>query len=143
LSKDRLDLIKELELSNSIQTNKLLLFSSQAPKAFTELYKYSKMPDIYWLFSTYHKDTSYIGHSTDLYKRLFDHKNYSLNDPKRHPKLYNYINKYGWEVMNIRILTLVSNSKLLFKNLYSNISLTKENIKLLKLLTKYELLIAE
>lgn len=143
LSKDRLDLIKELELSNYIQNNKPFLFASQAPEAFTELYKYNKMSGIYWLFSTLHKETSYIGHSTNLYQRLINHKNYTLTDPKRHPKLYNYINKYGWKVMNIRVLTLVSNYKSLFKILYPNISLTEENIKLLKLLTKYELLITE
>jgi group I intron endonuclease len=143
LSKDRLNLIKELELLDYIQINKPLLFSSQAPKAFTELYKYNKMPGIYWLSSTLHNDISYVGHSINLYQRLINHKNYALTNSKRHPKLYNYVNKYGWEVMNIRVLTLVPNYELLFKHLYPNISLTNNDVKLLKLLTKYELLITE
>ncbi|KAG1474986.1 hypothetical protein G6F56_000003 [Rhizopus delemar] len=143
LSMDRLEFIKTLELADIIQNNKPLLFQSKAPDAFTEIYKYNKLPGIYWLYSTLPENNSYIGHTTNLYKRLTNHKNYALTELNRHPKLYNYINKYGWGVMEIRVITLLSNSELLFRNLYPNYNLTNDQIKVLNKLTKYELLITE
>lgn len=143
LSMDRLEFIKSLELMDIIHNNKPLLFKSKALEAFTEMYQYNKLPGIYWLYSILPDNSSYIGHTTNLYQRLINHKNYVSKESKRHPKLYNYINKYGWEVMEIRVITLLSNSELLFRNLYPNYNLTNDQIKVLNQLTKYELLITE
>jgi group I intron endonuclease len=143
LSMDRLEFIKTLGLTEILQNNKSLLFKNKAPDAFTKMYQYNKLPGIYWLYSILPENSSYIGHTTNLYQRLTNHKNYALKEFKRHPKLYNYINKYGWEVMEIRVITLLSNSELLFRNLYPNYNLTDDQIKVLNQLTKYELLITE
>jgi group I intron endonuclease len=143
LNADRLEYINQSGLIDILNENEPFLFNSIAPKAFTEVFKYNKLPGIYWLYSTLPDNRSYIGHTNNLYKRLNNHKNYALKESNRHPKLYNYINKYGWDVMEIRVITLLPNYELLFKNLYPNHNLTNDQIKVLNHLTKYHLLITE
>lgn len=140
---DRLEFVKKLGLTDIIDDDKSLLFNCKAPEAFTKLYQYNKFSGIYWFYSTLPDNNSYIGHTTNLYQRLINHKNNASKESYRHPKLYNYINKYGWEIMEIRVITLLPNSELLFRNLNPNLNLTNDEIKLLNLLTKYELLITE
>jgi predicted GIY-YIG superfamily endonuclease len=112
------------------------------PKGFSKVFKYSKQAGIYMFYSIL-DNQSYIGSTTDLYKRLSNHKIFSVNEMNRHPKFYNYVNKYGWEQFEIRVLALVSNNTLEFKEINPDIILETHMIKILENLTKYESLVIE
>lgn len=140
---NRIELIKQNGLFDLINGNKSIIFSTHCPEGFSEMFKYSKQSGIYKFDSILHTDMSYVGSTINLYKRLYNQKKYSISDVKTHPKFYNYVNKYGWEQLQIKVLTLLPNHKKDFENLYPNITLNPSIIEVLENLTRYELLITE
>ena len=101
---NRIELIKENGLFDLINGNKSFIFSTHCPEGFSEMFKYSKQSGIYKFDSILHTDMSYVGSTINLYKRLYNHKKFSISDVKTHPKFYNYVNKYGWEQLEIKVL---------------------------------------
>jgi group I intron endonuclease len=142
IQRDPTELVKELNLSSVLNKDHQRIFSAPLPIGFTSLFALKDLPGIY-LFISKNKLNSYIGSTINLYLRCRNHYNNSINDKKKHPKLYNYIAKYNWDSMEIQILTLNINHEKQFMLNYSGLELNDEDINLLYLLTRYELLLTE
>jgi len=142
IQRDPTELVKELNLSSVLNKDHKRIFSAPLPIGFTSLFALKDLPGIY-LFISKNKLNSYIGSTINLYLRCKNHYNNSINDKKKHPKLYNYIAKYNWNSMEIQILTLNINHEKQFMLNYPGLELNDEDINLLYLLTRYELLLTE
>lgn len=142
VQRDPTELVKELNLSSVLNKDHKRIFSAPLPIGFTSLFALKDLPGIY-LFISKNKLNSYIGSTVNLYLRCRNHYNNSINDKKKHPKLYNYIAKYNWDSMEIQILTLNVNHEKQFMLNYPGLELNDEDINLLYLLTRYELLLTE
>jgi group I intron endonuclease len=112
------------------------------PSGFSTLFALNDQPGIYF-FRSSERESSYIGSTINLYARCRAHLSHSKNAITRHPKLYSFVNKYGWESMEVIILTLVEDHAKAFKLKYPHLDLTQQDSDLLFLLTKYELLVTE
>jgi group I intron endonuclease len=142
IQRDPTELVKELNLSSVLNKDHKRIFSAPLPIGFTSLFALKDLPGIY-LFISKNKINSYIGSTVNLYIRCRNHYNNSINDKKKHPKLYNYVAKYNWDSMEIQILTLNINHEKQFMLNYPGLELNNEDVNLLYLLTRYELLITE
>ena len=86
--------MKELNLPFILNKDNKKVFTALLPQGFTSLFAFKDLPGIY-LFKSKDDLYSYIGSTVNLYIRCKNHFNNSMNDKKRHPKLYNYISKYN------------------------------------------------
>lgn len=142
IERDPTELVKELNLPSILNKEKKVNFTAPLPNGFSSLFAFKDLPGIY-LFISKDKLNSYIGSTVNLYIRCKNHYNNSINDTKKHPKLYNYIAKYKWESMEVQILTLNINHEKQFMLNSPAFNLDDEDLNLLFLLTKYELLLTE
>lgn len=82
------------------------MFSASLPEGFSTLYSLKGKSGIYYISSKEGK-ACYVGSSLDIYKRCSSHFSNSTTQVSRHPKFYSHIGKYGWNSMQLEILTLV------------------------------------
>ena len=143
IQKSKMEIINSYNLPSIINNSGInTCFSAPLPSGFSTLFNFNNQPGIYFFYSKNRK-SSYIGSTVNLYERCRAHFSHSKNAITRHPKFYSFINLYGWESMEIIILTIVKDHEKEFKLKYPNFHLTEQNSALLFLLTKYELLITE
>lgn len=143
LNVNRAELLAQYGLLMDSNFGKNLSLAEPALEGFIKLYHSRGNPGIYWIVSKTNPEISYIGSTADLYARLNGHKLTSASNPRKHPKLYSYINKYGWSAMEIRVLANIPDYLILFRELNPDAVLSDTDTKALKMLTRYGLLTAE
>lgn len=142
IDRDSSELVKELNLSKYIDKNQDRIFTAPLPTGFTSLFAFNDQPGIY-LFKSKNNLYSYIGSTVNLYERCKNHHNNSINNKKKHPKLYNYVGKYNWNSMEVQVLALNINHEKQFMLKFPSFEFNREDTDLLFLLSKYELLLTE
>jgi group I intron endonuclease len=142
IDRDSSELVKELNLSKYLDENQDRIFTAPLPIGFTSLLPFNDQPGVY-LFKSKNNLCSYIGSTMNLYIRCKNHYNNSINNKKKHPKLYNYVGKYNWDSMEIQVLALNINHEKQFMLNFPSFEFNREDIDLLFLLSKYELLLTE
>jgi group I intron endonuclease len=87
---------------------------------------------------------SYIGSTKDIYNRCFiQHKNHAFTSQDKHKKFYNLVEKNGWSKFTLSILRVTHNHVNNFSENFPNYVLTDKDLKILQLLTSYELTVIE
>lgn len=142
IDRDSSELVKELNLSKYLDKNQDRIFTAPLPIGFTSLFAFNGQPGIY-LFKSKDNLYSYIGSTVNLYIRCKNHFNNSINNKRKHPKLYNNIGKYNWESMEVQVLALNINHEKQFMLNFPSFEFNHEDTDLLFLLSKYELLLTE
>jgi hypothetical protein len=82
-----------------------------------------------------------MGSSLDIYKRCGSHFTNSTKLVSKHPKFDSYIWKYGWNSMQVQVLTFVPNYTKEFMKMNPSLQLNLRDF--FCLLIKYHLLVAE
>lgn len=142
IERDPSELVIELNLFKYLDKNQDKIFSAPLPSGFTTMFAFNGQPGIY-LFKSKNNLYSYIGSTVNLYMRCKNHYNNSINAKEKHPKLYNNIGKYNWDSMEVQVLALNISHEKQFMLKFPSFELNKDNINILFLLTKYELLLTE
>ena len=105
------------------------------------LRNFKKVPGIYQF--TLASD-SYIGSTKDIYNRCFiQHKNRAFTFQNKHKKFYTLVEKNGWSKFTLNILRVTPNHVNNFAENFPNYVLTDKDLKILQLLTSYELTVIE
>jgi hypothetical protein len=102
---------------------------------------FKKVPGIYqFTLGT----ESYIGSTKDIYNRCFiQHKNRAFTSQNKHKKFYSLVEKNGWNKFTLSILRVTHNHVTNFAENFPNYVLTDKDLKILHLLTSYELTVIE
>jgi hypothetical protein len=130
LIKSRKNLVKELNLPSLFSKNLPPVFLASLPEGFSTLYSFKGFPGIYNI-SSKKGNFSYVGSSLDIYKRCGTHFSNSAKQVSKHPKFYFYVGKYGWNSMQVQVLTFVPNYTKEFMKMNPSLQLNLRDFELL------------